>query len=79
MESVLLKKNMFFVEAKQLLLWFVMPRWKNPKTDRASSGLLMACCHFLMLFVSEGSPHPLPRGSSDSKKAHNPLLQEEQM
>jgi hypothetical protein len=36
-ESVLLK-NMSFVEAKQLLLWFVMPRWKNSKTDTGSSG-----------------------------------------
>ena len=50
------KKNTLFVEAKQLLFWFVVPRWKNPKTDTASFGLLMACCHFLMLFVSEFFP-----------------------
>lgn len=66
---------MFFVEEKQLLLWFVMPRWKNPKTDTAASGLLMACCHFLMLFVSEVPLPPAPK----PKKAPNPLLQEEQM
>lgn len=51
LESVLLRE--MFCGGKTVAFVVVMPRWKNPKTGTASSGLLMACCHFLMLYVSE--------------------------
>ena len=64
---------MFFVEVKQLLLWFVMPWRKSSKTDTASSVLLMTCCHSLMVLWGFSS------SSSDSKKECKLLPQKGQM